>query len=159
MRADYGKVPSDVNCEEEEVELAKELRTLHGSEPWTGTLGSSEMYKTLKDIGLDYGPTFQALNEVKYSDSNEAMATVLPYKWCQGVPEHPEETKRMTVHPTTLDSLFQLSFVAMSQGGQVPLGTMVPTRVDKVWYQALELAKVSRVYRQCIVAQKEPAVD
>ncbi|KAL8770831.1 MAG: hypothetical protein Q9194_005051, partial [Teloschistes cf. exilis] len=141
VRADYGRMPSDVNCEDEEAELAKELRTLHGSESWTGTLGSSEMYKTLKDIGLDYGPTFQALNEVKYSDCNEAMATVLPYKWCEGVSEHPEETKRMTVHPTTLDSLFQLSFVAMSQGGQVPLGTMVPTRVSKVWVSSHGIGK------------------
>ncbi|KAL9581646.1 MAG: hypothetical protein Q9212_003778, partial [Teloschistes hypoglaucus] len=141
VRADYGRMPSDVNREEEEVELAKELRSLHTSESWTGTLGSSDMYNTLKDIGLDYGPTFQALDEVRYSDCNEAMATVLPYRWCEGVSEHPEETKRMTVHPTTLDSLFQLSFVAMSQGGQVPLGTMVPTRVSKVWVSSLGIGK------------------
>ncbi|KAI4194227.1 MAG: hypothetical protein LQ350_007892 [Teloschistes chrysophthalmus] len=141
VRADYGRMPSDVNREEEEVELAKELRTLHASASWTGALGSSDMYKTLKDIGLDYGPTFQALDEVKYSDCNEAMATVMPYKGCEGASEHPEETKRMTVHPTTLDRLFQLSFVAMSQGGQVPLGTMVPTRVSKVWVSSLGIGK------------------
>ncbi|KAL8665801.1 MAG: hypothetical protein Q9202_001923 [Teloschistes flavicans] len=137
VRADYGRMPSEVNCEEEEVELIKELRASHASESWTGTLDSSDMYKTLKDIGLDYGPTFQALDGVKYSDSNEAIATVLPYTWCDGIPEHPEETKRTTVHPTTLDSIFQLSFVAMSRNSKAPMGTMVPTRLSRVWISSL----------------------
>ena len=41
------------------------------------------------------------------------------------------------VHPTTLDGLFQLIFVALTRGGNTKLQTMVPTRIGRVWVSSL----------------------
>jgi len=139
VRADYGRVISEVDGGKEAEKAAIQLKHLHAQAlaSCSHSVKPVEMYRQLKDIGLEYGPSFQPLDKIGYNDSGEAIAAVLPFTWCEGYHHESEFTQRTTIHPATFDGCFQLSFVALSKGGDVPLRTMVPTRVGRAWVSSL----------------------
>ena len=42
-----------------------------------------------------------------------------------------------TIHPSTLDGIFQLAIPSLSKGLTVPLPTLVPSRLTRLWVLAL----------------------
>lgn len=94
----------------------------------TETADTQNLYLTSKDNGVDYGPTFQVLDKVRYSLSGHAFADLITNPAGKiKLPSH--KTRTYTVHPSMLDGLFQLVFSALYQGGNVKFPTMVPTYV------------------------------
>lgn len=95
-----------------------------------------KMYRQIREeVGIEYGPSFQVLGHIHYNTQGEAMARIETSK------EHAvHSSASCVVHPTTLDGLFQLIFVALSRGGDTTLQTMIPTRVGRVgrvWVSSL----------------------
>lgn len=131
IRADYGRVASDVDGGREANELLSQIKTLHGEafNSCTSRVDAMNMYRQLREeVGIEYGPSFQVLEDILYNAQGEAMATIETSK------EHAmHSSESYVVHPTTLDGLFQLIFVALTRGGKTALQTMVPTRVGRVW--------------------------
>lgn len=95
VRADYGRVLFEVDGGKEDKEAAKQLKYLHAQAltSCSHSVETAEMYKQLKVIGLDYGPSFRPLDEIGYSDSGEAIAAVQPFTWCEGDSLEPESTQ------------------------------------------------------------------
>lgn len=135
IRADYGRVASDVDGGREADELLSQIKTLHGeaSTSCTCHVDTLKLYRQLREeVGIDYGPSFQVLSNVHYNAQNEAIATIETSK------EHAmHPSASCVVHPTTLDGLFQLIFVALTRGGNEVSQTMVPTRVGRMWISSL----------------------
>ncbi|KAL8643720.1 MAG: hypothetical protein Q9226_008161 [Calogaya cf. arnoldii] len=110
IRADFGRVPSDVDGGKEATELLSQLQHVHarGYNSCTSQIEPGNMY---------FG---------------EAMAMVEVSK-DQAV----HSSSSCVIHPTTLDGLFQLLFVALTKGGRTTLQTMVPTRIGRMWVSSL----------------------
>ncbi|KAI1735289.1 reducing type I polyketide synthase, partial [Xylaria scruposa] len=93
------------------------------------SIEAHEMYhKVNESTGLNYGPTFQPLRNIHYNGNGQAHATLIPF---QDNTERP--TKPYTIHPATLDGIFQLAIPALSNGLTVHLPTLVPARVSRLW--------------------------
>jgi len=128
IRADYYRSESEVDQGKEEKEVLDRLRILQATAKQSvdQEIGHVKMYQMLKDTGLDYGPAFQPLKEIRFNGNGDAIAKAArpkPYEYSQ---DH-------IIHPTTLDGLFQLIFVSLSKGDSAGLQTMVPTRLDRLW--------------------------
>lgn len=91
------------------------------------------MYRQMREeVGIEYGPSARVLDHIHYNAQGEAMAMIETSR------EHAVHSSASNVvHPTTLDGLFQLIFVALTKGGNTTLQTMVPTRVGRVWVSSL----------------------
>lgn len=92
-----------------------------------------KMYRQLREeYGVDYGLSFQVLDHIYYSAHSEAIATIQTSK-----AHATHSSASSVVHPTSLDGLFQLMFVALTRGGNDTLQTMIPTRVGRLWISSL----------------------
>ncbi|KAK4183162.1 hypothetical protein QBC35DRAFT_125003 [Podospora australis] len=93
------------------------------------SLDGGEMYRKLaEDSGLQYGPAFRLLDDIHYDRHSRAHAKVVPL-------EKPvmDVSKPYTIHPATLDVIFQLAIPALSQGRKDSLSTLVPSRLTRLW--------------------------
>jgi acyl transferase domain-containing protein/NADPH:quinone reductase-like Zn-dependent oxidoreductase/SAM-dependent methyltransferase len=125
LRGDYGRVASDVNegVEEANKLLSAQADYSHALQSCRESIESSKMYQQLRDYNhLDYGPSFQPLDDVTFDLRGNAIATLLPISIGDGSPS--------IVHPSRLDGVFQLGFAAL-RGLDKPY-TMVPTRISKM---------------------------
>ncbi|KAF2177891.1 hypothetical protein K469DRAFT_601543 [Zopfia rhizophila CBS 207.26] len=95
------------------------------------TMHKSDTYRILRSSGLDYGPIFQGLGNIKANDRGEAVGIIDMQHWRSHDPDTP--CKPHIVHPSALDAILQLAFPALigPGGGQVP--TMVPTSLTNLW--------------------------
>ncbi|MCJ1389859.1 hypothetical protein MMC18_002716 [Xylographa bjoerkii] len=92
---------------------------------------TEQMYQRLGDIGLGCGPAFRGIQQMCYSDTGETTGNVRVFQWkTEGGKNHPQQH---IIHPTTLDSLFQLMLVALSKGTEESMPTMMITRVTNLW--------------------------
>lgn len=91
-------------------------------------LNPTEVYRSLRSVGIYHGPIFQNMFSVRSghyeSVSSFAVAdtaTLMPYKH-----EHDH-----VLHPTTLDSIFQAAYTTLprNQGQTAP---MVPKKIEKM---------------------------
>ncbi|KAG8531947.1 Type I Iterative PKS [Bacidia gigantensis] len=136
VQADYGRVVSDVDEGKEADESSSQFEKLHleAAETCTRPVDETKIYQQLKeDSGIDYGPAFQVLDSMRHDDQSAAIASI---EALRGDPKH--SSTSYVIHPTTLDGLFQLVFVALTRGGTASLQTMVPKRVDRVWVSAFD---------------------
>lgn len=97
----------------------------------TKSLDTRQMYQHMQNCGLDYGPTFQRLEMISCNGDGEATAKIKPFQWSSNRDaNHPQPH---VIHPTTLDGVFQLTFVALSKGDFEDMPTAVPTRIQNLW--------------------------
>jgi acyl transferase domain-containing protein len=93
----------------------------------TKSVDCTEFYSDLNAVGLQYGPTFANVREVRHSDGQ-----------CYGVVEIPDIPafipegcdRPHVIHPGTLDAIFHLAFAATM--GEASLTAMVPKSIDEV---------------------------
>ncbi|KAJ5094368.1 hypothetical protein N7456_010229 [Penicillium angulare] len=91
-----------------------------------------DVYENLDSYGFAFGPTFQALTEIRYNEAKEAAAILNPRHWIQKVaPEKLGEDH--VIHPTTLDAFMHLAAVAESGGSWSPIPTLVPSKLGRLW--------------------------
>lgn len=125
------QVALDVNKQDEQEHTREQLQAAyrHAVNSCQDGLEARDMYRKIEEnSGLQYGPSFQALTHVKYNRSGEAHAELLQ------VEDSVAETSRpYTIHPSTLDCIFQLAIPALSEGLKKTLPTLVPSRLTRLW--------------------------
>lgn len=94
------------------------------------TIQPEELYSSLSEIGMHYGPAFQTLTSVTIYDQQRKSRGIV----------RPSIQGKSVLHPTMLDGMFQLIFPALQNQGHVKPSAMLPTRVDDVWVSAQALS-------------------
>lgn len=90
-----------------------------------------KLYEHMHDIGLGYGPAFQALQQASYSYDGEATGKVRAFRWTTN--ENTNHPQPHIIHPTSLDALLHLMIVALSKGTEENHPTMMATRIGNLW--------------------------
>ena len=94
-------------------------------------ISQGDFYKQVEQTGLTYGPNFQVLDDLFHDNQGGAVGKVHVFRWiAKDNSNHPQPH---TVHPTTLDGVFQLMTLALSKGRKEQMTTMMATRVGKLW--------------------------
>lgn len=132
VQPDYGRDMQDVdNGKETETTLSTTKEKYRQAvKECDHTVKAPVMYGELQAYGLEYGPSFQALDDISFDSQGQAVATILPYKPFEGISS---SELSPTVHPSTLDCVFQLMFVALARCRRISSQTMVPTRLSRLW--------------------------
>lgn len=89
-----------------------------------------QLYQSLRNLGLYYGPTFQNLAEI-HAGVHEGTCllripdtrAVMPQKF-----EYPH-----IIHPATLDAMFQMVFPTLTEAKKITLSVMVPTFLKSLY--------------------------
>lgn len=100
------------------------LRLCHLSED------SDTFYQELANIGLNYGPAFQGLSDIRSSEGLSCCTVNVPdidLSSGLGDPHRPH-----IIHPTTLDSMFHAAFAAFKHPKGQLSSAMVPKSIDEV---------------------------
>ncbi|TGJ79415.1 hypothetical protein E0Z10_g9359 [Xylaria hypoxylon] len=109
------------------------------------SLNSSDMYhKVSEKIGLQYGSSFQGLTNIRYNRKGRAYAELLSLGLDDMRP-----SVSYTIHPATLDAIFQLAIPALSEGLKTSMPTLVPSRVTKLWVSHTGAGFHSSDYEKC----------
>lgn len=97
------------------------------------TAVSERFYAMGKQVGYDFGPTFQTLQDIKYDPTGQyAVATIVLDDW---MAKSPNETSVQdhVIHPTSLDGVLQTVAVLTSKGGNVLGQLQAPTQFRELW--------------------------
>lgn len=125
-------IKEDVHDRERQLELQAYRNTFEaGLRKCKMALTSKRLYETFAQQGLQYGPSFQNLKGIYFDDDGCAVGTIDPRDWKTKIQQG--EMQPHAIHPTTLDSILQLAFPALTEGGKRMIPTMVPTRISKFW--------------------------
>lgn len=90
---------------------------------------------------MGYGPSFQALQNIKFNAYGEATAEVRTFDWSSQEEGH--YTQDHVIHPVTLDAAAQLVFLALTEGAKNTIPTTIPTRVHNLWVASSGLSHPS----------------
>ena len=125
-------IKEDVHDRERQLELQAYRNAFEdGVRKCKMAMTSKRLYETFAQQGLQYGPSFQNLKSIFFDDEGHAVGTVSPRDWKAKIQQG--EIQPHAIHPTTLDSILQLAFPALTEGGKRIIPTMVPTRINKFW--------------------------
>ncbi|KAK4207791.1 hypothetical protein QBC37DRAFT_454492, partial [Rhypophila decipiens] len=107
-------------------------------------VSSEKWYKAMSNVGLNYGPHFQTLDDITANPvKNAAVARVrsdpaLQQSDAKSTDKPPHEIPFYYVHPTVVDSCLQLFTVALARGQPRRLQTKgVPTHIREVFFSNL----------------------
>lgn len=133
IQVQYQRLQAEVVQGREQVESLKEYRRRLEDAALTckQTVKKSRMYKHFHAIGLDYGPTFQALDGLAWDGHNVAIGEIKTFQ--PDIESKQSYVQPYTIHPVTLDAAAQLMWVALTRGGTTIIPTGVPTRMRDVW--------------------------
>ncbi|KAF2179436.1 hypothetical protein K469DRAFT_596142 [Zopfia rhizophila CBS 207.26] len=111
---------------EETLRLERMKETFqHAARDSQRKVDQSHFYQHFARMGLQYGPMFRGLHDIKWDNVHSAVGKIrLP-----GEEAHP-----YLVHPATLDAMAQLAFCPITRGGADVIPTSLPTRVRNAWF-------------------------
>jgi acyl transferase domain-containing protein/NADPH:quinone reductase-like Zn-dependent oxidoreductase len=120
----------------------------------TSSLKNTKLYERFKAFGLDFGPTFQVFEDVRYDPSGGmASAGIKLGTWrLRGNPAH---ATRYVVHPTALDGALQLPVIALGAGVMKHVPTMVPSKIAWLWVSGCGLHSETQSKTVAAVAKAE----
>ncbi|PVH93388.1 reducing type I polyketide synthase [Periconia macrospinosa] len=127
IRGDSGRIVSDVDQGRECAAALQKIRTDFNRALQLGgnRFSKDEFYQQIAQrTGLDYGPTFQLLQDITMPELGQSVALLQP---------HVAPCSPHVIHPTSLDGVFQLSFAALDMVNFSDFPTMVPSRLDRLW--------------------------
>lgn len=133
IQIEYEEKESEVDGgREAKARLARYRQTLEeGDRECSNMVSRTRMYEYMQHIGLEYGRAFQALEQISSNSEGVARGKVSVFQWsAQEIAHHMQPH---IIHPTTLDTVFQLMIVALSKNADDEIPTIVPTRVGKLW--------------------------
>ncbi|KAI5923214.1 hypothetical protein F4810DRAFT_720380 [Camillea tinctor] len=95
----------------------------------------SSWYTRFEEIGIGYGPAFQALSELRVDPHRQIAKASVSLNPTAGLVEGGESS--YAIHPAALDATFQLGLVAY-YGGQTEraIATFVPVHLSQVYIKA-----------------------
>ena len=125
---------------------------------YTGkALDAQQMYNQMRDCGHNYGPAFQCLRSIDSIIVGEANAELRLFSWQTKDGQNPPQPH--VIHPASLDGVFQLTFVALSQGGINKVPTMVPRRLQNMWISSSKLsypsAEIIRLHSKVLIGDNQ----
>ena len=94
-------------------------------------MSAKQLYELLQTVGLDFGPTFQNLSDMRIDQDRNAVATVTAPDIKSRMPHG--HVQPHLIHPTTLDGVLQSILVALTRGGREINAVMVPTAIRELW--------------------------
>lgn len=100
----------------------------------TKPVETREFYSHLASIGLNYGPMFQGLQDIRVSPLSRTSCGILAVPDTKSVMPERFEYPHL-LHPATLDSAFQLAFAAL-QSQENMQQAAVPISVDRLFVSA-----------------------
>ncbi|KAF2816383.1 uncharacterized protein BDZ99DRAFT_542807 [Mytilinidion resinicola] len=93
-----------------------------------------DFYTHLRNSGLDYGPFFQAADQIRWGDGSQGIGDVDIQQWV--ALSKTGSQSPCLIHPAALDCIIQIAFLGIAQGGQKHIPTLVPTGVKELWISA-----------------------
>lgn len=143
IRVDYQDAPTEIDGGLESMEETRFYQGMLSEGKMACSMASDlrKMYEVFDQVGLGLGPTFQTLQDGVFNDKGEAVAEVNLHKWL--LEGDASFLRPYVVHPTALDGLLQLSFLALSRGGDHHIPSLVPTRIHKLWVTHTGLSEPS----------------
>ena len=121
----------DGGREEEEKSRLFKQRYNDAARTCDRIVGTKHMYQHFQNIGLTYGPAFQALQNLAWNGGDEAIGEIGTFQW--DVQDTQQNVQPHVIHPVTLDAAAQLMWVALTKGGTKLISTGIPTRVRSAW--------------------------
>ena len=101
-------------------------------------MSGEKMYDALSKSGYGYGTAFQLVSELSRGElGSDVTAIVRNFSSSSGE----------TIHPTTLDCIFQISIWGAVHSDTDGIPTAVPTHIDRLWVDCQ--ATVSRSFNIC----------
>jgi acyl transferase domain-containing protein/NADPH:quinone reductase-like Zn-dependent oxidoreductase len=152
IRGDYTRAEFGLGRgqEERDLQISNEYKGVLAA--CSQTCDSSSMYRTLReDSKLDYGPTFQALDNVRFSNDGNAVATLLPF-----APDNASDSVNYIMHPSRLDGVFHVCLAAV--GGTRRPQSLIPRRISKMWISSSGLGHCDGTLEEAY-ANFDPAVE
>ncbi|RAL17772.1 ketoacyl-synt-domain-containing protein [Aspergillus homomorphus CBS 101889] len=111
-------------------------------------LDSTVLYSIIRENGVNYGPKFQTLENLRIDRRGGAVADIHP---CSKESDFPRQSTYV-MHPATMDGLLQLVFPALNEGGSRPLPAMVPSYVKRLAIAAAHPGQSDAAVDQPLVA-------
>ncbi|TGO27881.1 hypothetical protein BPAE_0035g00240 [Botrytis paeoniae] len=97
-------------------------------------LDVNRIYRHLSICGVTYGPSFQALRNIHFDGNDAATATMNLCHWATS--QSFQSTQDHIIHPAALDSVLQISFIPITNGGEKVVPILVPTIFRELWISA-----------------------
>lgn len=100
------------------------------------SLATRNWYSRFQNVGLNFGPSFQTMSEIKTHRQKKIMHTRAQVPFLQG--GGPGKTKQSdyVIHPITIDTIFQAAIIASSAGLMKDLTCKVPTFIESARFKA-----------------------
>ena len=111
--------------------LADEQEDFHrATEACKTALNPEQLCEYFSTVGLDLGPPFQRLSDVRSSNDEAVCLMNTPNM----APEMPKGyIHHHIIHPTTLDAVLQVMIPALTRGGRELMPVMIPTSFRELW--------------------------
>jgi acyl transferase domain-containing protein/NADPH:quinone reductase-like Zn-dependent oxidoreductase/SAM-dependent methyltransferase len=98
----------------------------------------NSVYSHFDDMGLNFGPAFQTLQDIHFNDNGEVVADVKTFVWENA--NNSNLRQPHLIHPTTLDGFIQVVLVGLTRGATRKIPTTVPTRITNLWLSSSGLS-------------------
>ena len=134
IRVEYTRPDNEVSGVEGDVKHSLGIQQRHARALKACSLSveTKKMYQRFRSDGLDYGPSFQTLDELAWDGGGCSVGTIKPFEWTRQQSSH--ERQAHVVHPITLDAAGQLMWVAMTKGAtQKVFDGIAATRIRRAW--------------------------
>ncbi|KAL9110642.1 MAG: hypothetical protein Q9227_004819 [Pyrenula ochraceoflavens] len=113
-------VDHNISSNLDEDEAAQMLTA--GAKCCQEVIDKEQYYENITTFGYHFGPAFQTVEQLRYSDDGMARASIqLAAK------------KDMVIYPTELDGILQLGTASISRGSWAHIPLYIPTRLNHLW--------------------------
>jgi NADPH:quinone reductase-like Zn-dependent oxidoreductase/acyl transferase domain-containing protein len=125
---DCGQVDKGLEAQKEAERHATELSRIGAS--CSRVVDMELIYRSLAESGIDFGPAHQVIKACAYNEDLECFGEIDANQW--KVKSRKYQQTDFTIHPTSLDGLFQLGLVAMTEGG-TNISPSVVSGIRRLW--------------------------
>jgi acyl transferase domain-containing protein len=109
---------------------------------------TDKMYQAFEDNGLNYGPSFQLLDNLAWDGKGGVRGDIKAFQWTSEQSQNGRQDH--IVHPATLDAAGQLAWVALTKGArEVVVNGAAITRVQSAWISCSGLAYPETTTLKC----------
>ena len=145
IQVQYQQPPNELDSTERDKERTTFYRRRfeQGVAACKHPVSTESMYHQLQLNGLTFGPSFRAISHLAWDGENGSRGTLRTFEWTTEQSQHPRQSH--VVHPTTVDAMGQLIWVALTKGATTAFtnGAAV-TRIKSAWVRGSDLAYPDR---------------
>ncbi|OHF04176.1 beta-ketoacyl synthase domain-containing protein [Colletotrichum orchidophilum] len=132
----HGFVQTEYESEDQNTLRSSEDDSQSGGNGCATEVSVDELYRNFADSGLNFGPTFQTLGNVRLGKDLDMVATIRsPLERIMKLMPH-QYVQPHLVHPATLDGLVHANLAALASSSKYARATRVPTYLADGWISA-----------------------